>query len=504
MAATTSHGGGGSSASVVDTVEFISSLHGAQRRRERNIDRRDLHEAILHGTRELQHPRRGGGQKGRWKITWGDVVYITDHSMTHEITSWAVPLPLQKVPIPPGEQRQSEELRRRIRAREMAITSHTVLIVDQSGSMMRSDVPGHRNRSRCVFYNIAMEIISAPLLANLVSFTDVVTVIQMRDTAQVIVDKEPVSWSLFNLFVELAEQATADARRPSRERRARGPGNFIPALELASSIVADTVRGAAATAANIAVLVFLLSDGCPSDHNDLRVSVSEQNEEILQTVEDMLAVLALDVRRSLIFGTFGFASAMDNDFLVLDKMANIANQFGARGVFQHGVDSRALREVLLQLSSLLGTYVSNLSSLVPRLPPPLASSSFSERERATRPTTRRAFAGHGRRVARTDLVQAKGKSALHETGTATSSDFSDFEVLRPIVRYSLARKNTPRKKIEHKYYVKEQLSHPLATGIGKSKRFLERGSERVAFELREVDAQNRVVGPPLVWKEDIQ
>ena len=228
-------------ATKIDTVQFISSLHGQQRRRERNIDRRDLEAAIAEGERELQQPRRKG-QLPRWKITWGDVVYITDYDLQYEITSWALPLPLQKVPLDDGKLRQIREMQRRLEEGETAITSHTILVVDQSGSMMRADVAGHRNRSRCVFYNIAMEIISAPLLAQMVFFTDVVTIIQMRDEAEIIVDQQSASWLLFNRVVDLANQAERDARLRARERRACGPGNFIPAIELASKAAQATVE----------------------------------------------------------------------------------------------------------------------------------------------------------------------------------------------------------------------------------------------------------------------
>ena len=67
-----------------------------------------------------------------------------------------------------------------------AITStigRTVLIVDQSGSMKKSDVMGHRSRSRGVFYTIASEMIATPLLHNMLSFNDTLSLIEMRDFA---------------------------------------------------------------------------------------------------------------------------------------------------------------------------------------------------------------------------------------------------------------------------------------------------------------------------------
>ncbi len=70
-----------------------------------------------------------------------------------------------------------------------------------------SDVSGHRSRSRSVFYNIANELIATPLLHNMVSFTDVVTLIEMRTAAFVhpLVDRAPITWELYNVFVDLAK-----------------------------------------------------------------------------------------------------------------------------------------------------------------------------------------------------------------------------------------------------------------------------------------------------------
>jgi hypothetical protein len=52
---------------------------------------------------------------------------------------------------------QIAEQKRRLRTGEAAITSHTILVVDQSTSMNSGDVMGHRSRSRGVFYTVANE-----------------------------------------------------------------------------------------------------------------------------------------------------------------------------------------------------------------------------------------------------------------------------------------------------------------------------------------------------------
>jgi len=132
----------------------------------------------------------------------------------------------------------------------MKITSHTVLVVDQSTSMNESDVHGHRSRSRAAYYAIANEIIADPLLMGRVSFTDVVTVIEMRTYAEITIHMEPVSWTLFNKIVDLANNI----------KSGKGHGNYIPALEKAFSTLLST------NVNDCAQLLLFLSDGRPSDH----------------------------------------------------------------------------------------------------------------------------------------------------------------------------------------------------------------------------------------------
>jgi hypothetical protein len=80
---------------------------------------------------------------------------------------------------------QIAEQKRRLHTGEASITSHTILIVDQSTSMSKSDVMGHRTRLRGVFYTIANEMIAAPLLMGMMAYTDVVTLIEMRTTPSI-------------------------------------------------------------------------------------------------------------------------------------------------------------------------------------------------------------------------------------------------------------------------------------------------------------------------------
>jgi len=79
-------------------VELISSIHGRKRRLERDIAVKDLQTAVKYGTKE---PQRGARYLGtRYKITYNNIVYITDDTMTKEVTSFSlVQLPLETFQI---------------------------------------------------------------------------------------------------------------------------------------------------------------------------------------------------------------------------------------------------------------------------------------------------------------------------------------------------------------------------------------------------------------------
>ena len=231
-------------------MDFISSVHGEQRRLERMIEKHDLQAAVKYGEREEAFPHPKTGER-RLKFTYNSVVHITDLTATREVTSWALAdFPLHKFDIDEELSRQIAEQKRRISSGEMVATSHTILVVDQSGSMKSSDVMGHRSRSRGAYYTIANEMIAQPLINDQLSFTDVVSIVEMRDEAVVTISKEPITWELHNKLVDLADNHFS----------AQGHGNYRPALSKAFEVLNGVEDE------NCALLLLFLSDGGPSDH----------------------------------------------------------------------------------------------------------------------------------------------------------------------------------------------------------------------------------------------
>ena len=67
------------------------------------------------------------------------VVYITDESKRHEVTSWRLDDAQEAPPAIDGGLGE-------------ATTTHVVVVVDHSGSMRKDDVPGYSSRTQAVGY----------------------------------------------------------------------------------------------------------------------------------------------------------------------------------------------------------------------------------------------------------------------------------------------------------------------------------------------------------------
>ena len=140
-----------SSSSSVAASSLLSGTHGRKRRRQRQISKLDLHRARRFGMKE---PAR----YGRVKYTLAGKVFIYDPSTNREVTSYASadavgastgsqqkpPILLSKRSIPAQRWQQNQALRERLLQAKDTWKSHSVLVVDMSGSMRQDDVTGAR------------------------------------------------------------------------------------------------------------------------------------------------------------------------------------------------------------------------------------------------------------------------------------------------------------------------------------------------------------------------
>ena len=106
-------------------LTYSHNHSGRERRQQREIDKQELKKAIKYGKRERADPGRNGDR--RWKFTYRGVVYITDDSLRHEITSWRID--------------ETHEVYNN-HADDKLVDTHVVLVVDSSGSMRNNDMKG--------------------------------------------------------------------------------------------------------------------------------------------------------------------------------------------------------------------------------------------------------------------------------------------------------------------------------------------------------------------------
>ena len=142
----------------------LSSLHGRKRRELRGISKSDLQTAVKYGKKESSH-------NWRWKYTFGDIVYITDATSRQEITSWVLPSDdLELAPVIDSEIVNHAEIKTILLEDNTKCTAHTVVVIDQSGSMRNCDVSRFKTRSDAVFSALATDYIAASLRSGLTLF----------------------------------------------------------------------------------------------------------------------------------------------------------------------------------------------------------------------------------------------------------------------------------------------------------------------------------------------
>ncbi|CAM9693402.1 unnamed protein product, partial [Hapterophycus canaliculatus] len=404
-------------------VPFFSSLHGRERRVLRGIDKIDLQAAVLHGTKEAGWPHPATGA-ARWKYTHANIVYISDESSTHEVTSYAEPVAIPRAGLSLAHVRDHEAAKERLRMNPTLCTSHTVLVVDQSASMKTCDIFDFRNRSMAVFGMLALDFVAKQRVSGEATDTDVVTLILMRNEAEVIFEREPMGLVLYNRLVGLHDEGVP-----------RAHGNFLPALDKAKRLLHSKVHG------GCALSLLFLSDGRPSDH---QLSVA----------------------------TLGFASR-DQDFSVLEAMADAAREAGSQGEFHRPELSSE------GLGTAIAHSVSSLTATRLRLTTLAAQ---DKQPRALRKVNREAAGS----------LWSHAPTAL-QTGTGWVL-YTEGVQRFGFSRRAFRRSDYPWLPVAH--FSEE------ANGIAISRNILEEGAERLVFGLQEFSSRTReFVGPKLVAKE---
>ncbi|CBN76804.1 conserved unknown protein [Ectocarpus siliculosus] len=448
---------GPSSTAIPGTSEvlFFSSLHGERRRAERQIDRRDLQAAVRYGKKQLakRDPETGAI---RWKYTYADIIYITDETSTQEITSWVAPIGIPHAELTLKQIGEHEAAKQRLKNDPSLCTSHTVIVVDQSGSMRETDVADFYNRSQAVFGMLAMDFVAKPRLSGDATDTDVVSLVVMQGSADIAVEKEPMGLVLYNQFVNLHDTGAPQFH-----------GNFLPALDIAEELLKSQAHG------ECALSLLFLSDGRPSDYSYANhVGITTSYPEVVETILGRVTNLAEVFGEQLSVVTLGFAGP-EQDFTVLERMAEAARDGGSQGKFHRPeLSSRGLGTAIADsISSLTATRL-RLTTLA----------GGNNQRRELRQVEREAPGSHWGRAPTT--------AQTGDGWVVYSSSVEGYEFSLEAMKYS----GTP--------WVPVELFSEKANGIAIRSKSLGQGAERLVFGLQEVDLRSgELVGPKLVAKE---
>lgn len=288
-------------------ITILSSEHGRLRREQRDIQKRDLQKALRHGKLE-----KAWGD--RWKVEYDGIVFITNKSRNREITSF--PSPLSNAPVDDDTYNEHIKAMEIISRKADMCTSHTILVVDNSGSMRTHDIPLHRDRQVAAFSTMALEYVAEQLFNGNANNRDVVSLVEFSKTAKIIFRKEPISWVLFNKLLNRRDRSGYLTRTLSQHSdTVYCESNYLPALIVAEELLALENHE------DCALSMFFLSDGEPTDaaHNSLLPSAA------LRLMKERVATTAnrFDYQLNMSFVGFGGST---KDFECLKSMAEAANE----------------------------------------------------------------------------------------------------------------------------------------------------------------------------------
>ena len=430
------------------TSTYKETEHARLRRKQRCIDKKDLKAAIRFGECEPHYygkQKERGGKTNIFRYTYQDIVYIVDKKTKKEVTCYARPITLDKIPTTRQMELVHQEAVQKVRNDLDCWTSHTVIVIDTSGSMRTSDMWGTRNRLKSVWFSVALDYIAERIESGDATVTDVVSIITMGESPTLVFKEVPTTWTLYNKIVKMYSSFNSFPE---------GHGFFLPSLAAAEELLKRNSNAACAAA-----LIFL-SDGAPSDRGPMR------KENIIEKVES----LAKSFGRRLTFTAIGIGDL--DDFSMLQRMVDAAKDYGATAEFK----------LPSMTSSSLGiTFTSVATSLT---------------------TTQTEMTDMGTLTQRKVRdVQRESRLKASQVLTQVNSDDFWFYKLESVTRREY-REVTNGRGMNNIVYDKVPLQHPDARFVAISKGPFGEGAERFAYRFYEVAADGKtIVGRPLVAKE---
>ena len=471
-----------SSSSVADSQTSVTSYketeHARLRRQQRGIDQKDLKAAIRYGTRrphiwghhhnhtkkQNHHHQQHHHHSSRrndpnvYRYSYNDIHYIVNDTTKEEITCYTTPITLEPVLITEQMEEMHLQAIQTIQEDLNSWTSHTVMVIDTSGSMRNSDMWGSRNRLQGVWMSIALDFVAQRLESGTGTSTDVISIITMGGgdhpeplLPQILFREVPTTWVLYNEIVTMYNRQLS---------KPQGHGYFVPSLLVAEELLKRNTNASCAAA-----LIFL-SDGAPSDTGPMK------HQMILETVES----LAQQFGRRLVFTAVGFG-ALDA-FDTLQNMVDAAKDYGTIAELKlPGMTSSSLGVTFTSIATSLTSTQTEMTELGG------GSNSTSTIQRKVR-----------------DVCRESRKKASQPLAVISTEDFDIYHCSNVKRTVRIEAKDSFGRKYE--CYEAAELQHPNARFVAISKGAFGEGAERFAYRFYELADDGRtIVGVPMVAKE---
>jgi hypothetical protein len=205
------------------------------------------------------------------------------------------------------QEKEIHFLARKDLKRISACTSHSVLLIDTSGSMRNSDVQGCRSRLSAVMYSIAMDFVSRRIMSGVASSSDAISIILMGETPTLWIDAWPTDWRTYNVILKAYKSGWVHPH---------GHACFRPSIEMAEKILLRY------DSSSCRLMLGVFSDGRPSDASVFRTSWKMGTQSICESIESMASRLG----NRLAIHTIGMGSV--SEFEMFQDICACALSYG--------------------------------------------------------------------------------------------------------------------------------------------------------------------------------
>ncbi|KAL7563138.1 hypothetical protein ACA910_012319 [Epithemia clementina (nom. ined.)] len=287
-------------------ITILSSEHGRMRREQRDISMRDLQKALKYGTRKT-------GWGARWMVEYDGVIFITDSSMRLEITSY--PSPLAMAPIDIEQLTTHAKTKQVLEHKPEFSTTHTVLVVDNSGSMTTKDIDLYRCRQTAAYTMTALEFIAEQIFNGTANNRDLFSLVEFSSAAKIVFSREPLGWVLYNTILERRDSRNYQDRQTAQIQDIyHCDSNYMPALDKAEELL--DMGNHETCALNL----YFLSDGAPTDAKDRGLTPNAMKNRLAKRMEEIAERFGKQLNVQLV----GFGSKL-SDFSTMRCMADAVN-----------------------------------------------------------------------------------------------------------------------------------------------------------------------------------